>query len=95
MDAHPYYGGGNVVIDTCATCQLVWLDFGELRKIASHQPRGVDRSIGSATDLLERVSREEQQAQQRYDGPFKANQSLEFPELLADLFFSVPGTKSR
>lgn len=34
MDVHPYFGPGNVIIDTCATCDLVWLDFGELKQIA-------------------------------------------------------------
>jgi Zn-finger nucleic acid-binding protein len=33
MDVHPYYGPGNVVIDTCSGCDLVWLDFGELQQI--------------------------------------------------------------
>jgi Zn-finger nucleic acid-binding protein len=33
MDVHPYYGPGNVVIDTCSGCNLVWLDFGELKQI--------------------------------------------------------------
>jgi Zn-finger nucleic acid-binding protein len=31
MDTHPYGGGGNVVIDTCHRCHLVWLDAGEGR----------------------------------------------------------------
>jgi Zn-finger nucleic acid-binding protein len=35
MSTHPYYGPGNVVIDTCETCDLVWLDFGELRQIVN------------------------------------------------------------
>jgi Zn-finger nucleic acid-binding protein len=34
MEVHPYYGPGNIVIDTCSTCDLIWLDFGELRQIA-------------------------------------------------------------
>jgi Zn-finger nucleic acid-binding protein len=34
MEVHPYYGPGNVIIDTCAKCDLVWLDFGELTQIA-------------------------------------------------------------
>lgn len=34
MDVHPYYGPGNVVIDTCARCDAVWLDVGELKQIA-------------------------------------------------------------
>jgi Zn-finger nucleic acid-binding protein len=33
MDTHPYYGPGNVVIDTCGACQLLHLDHGELRQI--------------------------------------------------------------
>ena len=33
MDVHPYYGPGNVVIDTCSGCDLIWLDGGELRQI--------------------------------------------------------------
>jgi Zn-finger nucleic acid-binding protein len=33
MTTHPYYGPGNVVIDSCGTCDLVWLDFGELKQI--------------------------------------------------------------
>ncbi|GAB5444444.1 MAG: hypothetical protein Fues2KO_47930 [Fuerstiella sp.] len=33
MEAHPYYGPGNVVIDSCSACHYVWLDHGELRTI--------------------------------------------------------------
>lgn len=33
MEVHPYYGPGNVVIDSCSRCQLVWLDHGELASI--------------------------------------------------------------
>jgi Zn-finger nucleic acid-binding protein len=33
MDVHPYYGPGNVIIDTCAQCDAVWLDSGELGQI--------------------------------------------------------------
>ena len=35
MDVHPYYGPGNVVIDTCSRCDLVWLDSGELTQIVN------------------------------------------------------------
>ena len=35
MSTHPYYGPGNVIIDTCETCDLLWLDFGELQQIAN------------------------------------------------------------
>lgn len=30
MNTHPYYGPGNIVIDNCAPCALIWLDYGEL-----------------------------------------------------------------
>ena len=33
MEVHPYYGPGNVVIDTCSRCDLIWLDHGELKQI--------------------------------------------------------------
>src|SRR5262249_36566194 len=34
MDTHLYAGPGNVVIDTCETCAVHWLDRSELRRIA-------------------------------------------------------------
>jgi len=33
METHPYYGPGNAVIDSCASCKVVWLDCGELTAI--------------------------------------------------------------
>jgi|SRR5579862_7707167 len=33
MDAHPYMGPGNVIIDSCESCGLAWLDYGELDRI--------------------------------------------------------------
>jgi len=32
MIADWYYGSGSIVIDTCPTCDVVWLDAGELGK---------------------------------------------------------------
>ena len=42
MATHPYYGPGNVVLDSCGACDLVWLDFGELKQIVDAP--GKDRS---------------------------------------------------
>lgn len=33
MSTYPYCGPGNVVIDVCARCTLVWFDHGELGAI--------------------------------------------------------------
>jgi Zn-finger nucleic acid-binding protein len=33
MDTHPYGGPGNVIIDTCESCESNWLDYGELQHI--------------------------------------------------------------
>jgi len=33
MDTHPYAGPGNVVVDVCARCELIFLDNGELSAI--------------------------------------------------------------
>lgn len=30
-----YYGGGNTVLDTCPSCDLAWLDAGEMKRIVS------------------------------------------------------------
>jgi Zn-finger nucleic acid-binding protein len=34
FDTYPYFGPGNVVIDNCARCDAIWLDFGEMQQIA-------------------------------------------------------------
>ena len=38
MDAHPYSGGGNAVVDTCESCGLIWLDAGDLAIIERYIP---------------------------------------------------------
>ena len=38
-----YYGPGNIVIDSCVTCDLVWLDAGELRRVV--EAPGADRRL--------------------------------------------------
>lgn len=39
MDTHPYAGPGNIVIDTCNTCSLNWLDYGEFYRIVNASDR--------------------------------------------------------
>lgn len=45
METFRYNGPGNIVIDTCHSCDLIWLDFGELPKVinAPGRDRGVPR----------------------------------------------------
>ena len=33
MDTHLYGGAGNLVIDNCYSCRLIWLDYSELNRI--------------------------------------------------------------
>ena len=33
FETYPHSGPGNVVIDNCAKCDVIWLDFGEMRQI--------------------------------------------------------------
>lgn len=30
MSTHPYAGPGTIVVDTCESCKVIWLDYGEL-----------------------------------------------------------------
>jgi Zn-finger nucleic acid-binding protein len=45
MDTFQYLGPGNIVIDTCHSDDLIWLDYGELQKVinAPGRDRGVPR----------------------------------------------------
>jgi Zn-finger nucleic acid-binding protein len=55
MDVHPYYGPGNVVIDSCVACDLIWLDFGELKQITDAGGRDRGRPV-SMTHLFDEVA---------------------------------------
>jgi Zn-finger nucleic acid-binding protein len=35
MHTHPYYGPGNIVVDTCSRCRFIWLDHGELDTVTN------------------------------------------------------------
>ena len=44
MSAHYYMGPGNIVVDTCNHCDVIWLDYGELGRVVNAPGR--DRGIG-------------------------------------------------
>ena len=46
MDTHFYAGPGNVIVDSCGDCGLLWLDRGELTRMA-HAP---DEGTGEELD---------------------------------------------
>jgi Zn-finger nucleic acid-binding protein len=47
MDTHYYAGPGNVVIDDCESCELNWLDAGELMAIVRAPDHAYDPDSGS------------------------------------------------
>jgi Zn-finger nucleic acid-binding protein len=59
MDVHPYYGPGNIVIDTCSRCDVLWLDFGELKQVVDApgkdrgNPRRTQPVVAGAGSLLD------------------------------------------
>jgi Zn-finger nucleic acid-binding protein len=53
MDTHPYYGPGNVVIDNCNHCAVIWLDCGELAAIRDAPGRDRRGSGAERSHVLE------------------------------------------
>lgn len=55
MEVHPYYGPGNIVIDSCYQCQYIWLDHGELRTVeraeGGPEPRPLPLHVNSDGDV--------------------------------------------
>jgi Zn-finger nucleic acid-binding protein len=57
MDEHPYGGGGNVAVDSCEPCGVLWLDRGELSRIVAapdRDPEDITPS-GEADDTRQSV----------------------------------------
>jgi Zn-finger nucleic acid-binding protein len=81
MEVHPYYGPGNIVIDSCSRCTLVWLDHGELAC--------GERSAGSQAGISVAAAR--QAEQQAANAAVRSEVAPEKPrhalEILADLIF--------
>lgn len=83
MDVHPYYGPGNIVIDTCVPCGFMWLDHGELTRV-EHSVVGRSPSICDASDSARSAAgphssiADEQMPDPTRDSPFR---------ILADLLF--------
>jgi Zn-finger nucleic acid-binding protein len=50
FETHPHYGPGNVVIDNCVKCDLIWLDFAEMRQIVDAPGRDRGKSYAARLD---------------------------------------------
>lgn len=46
MDTHAYAGGGAVVIDTCTSCRVIWLDRHELSRLVDFPARSATPTFG-------------------------------------------------
>lgn len=53
MATHPYYGPGNVVIDNCERCGVIWLDYGELAAIRDAPGRDRGRAGDADYSFIE------------------------------------------
>jgi Zn-finger nucleic acid-binding protein len=47
FDTHAYGGPGNAVVDGCAQCDVMWLDFGEFRQIIDAPGRDRGRPVSA------------------------------------------------
>ena len=45
MSTHPYSGPGNIMIDTCIHCEIIWLDYGEIGRVINAPGRDRSRPI--------------------------------------------------
>ena len=66
MHAHPYHGPGNSVINSCVSCQLTWLDHGELGTIIRAPGQRGNDTTARESDLIR--SKFNQQAMQGHYG---------------------------
>jgi Zn-finger nucleic acid-binding protein len=84
FETHPYFGPGNVVIDNCPPCDLVWLDFGEIRQIV--EAPGSDRGSREMARIDDEYVRHGESPEAP---PVESADPL---KLLLDFFFRGPGT---
>jgi Zn-finger nucleic acid-binding protein len=82
MQTHPYYGPGNVVIDTCDHCNTIWLDYGELATVVNAPGR--DR--GSSFVQQEQVFGKKLQELKKDKKRKRGKREIDLGELLDKLF---------
>jgi len=70
METFQYNGPGNIVIDTCHNCDLIWLDYGELQKVVNAP--GKDRGVPRAKRQEKKTTDPAQKSDQDHKTPFEA-----------------------
>ncbi len=60
MDVHPYYGPSTIVIDTCHTCDALWLDYGELGRVINAPGKDWGAALLGVAEAQERAQRQAQ-----------------------------------
>jgi Zn-finger nucleic acid-binding protein len=53
MDTHAYEGGGNIVIDMCVRCGVIWFDYGEIKRVISSPEIGINRQEREFIDHMQ------------------------------------------
>ena len=91
LATHPYYGPGNVIIDSCDTCDVIWLDFGELRQIvdAPGRDRGGREAAAAAKDAWSPDPTKGRVLMNRPDedgGKGRGRRRVDLLDVLGDLF---------
>jgi Zn-finger nucleic acid-binding protein len=70
MDKHPYGGGGNIDVDSCESCGVLWLDRGELSRIVAAPDRDPWSEQKSAEEISHAALDKNGKASRSGSGPF-------------------------
>jgi len=68
METFQYNGPGNIVIDTCHQCDLIWLDFGEITKVVNAPGR--DRGLPRKKPVEKEQEKKEEKKRSAIDQSF-------------------------
>jgi Zn-finger nucleic acid-binding protein len=83
FETYPHSGPGNVVLDGCTACDLIWLDFGEMRQIV--EAPGRDRGSRDIHPVDDEYVRHGPSATHDHDSA--RSRETDPPSVLADLLF--------
>ena len=85
FNAYPHSGPGNVVIDNCSHCDVIWLDFGEMRQIV--EAPGSDRGSREIPRVDEAYVRRGPDGTDRKDAEEETRRARDPLKALADALF--------